>query len=115
MQNGQQFYSREFLQGISDKRKQERIDSIIQSFILDLQNQAACGKTFYMYNTQLLDNRSRRHIPGGILPDPEIPVDDLLVRFRQKFPDCDVNYEETWVDQSNNTKVLKKGIMIDWS
>ena len=109
-----QTYSREYLQQLSAQRKRERIDVIISTFIRDLENQAALGKTFYMYNTQLLLNRSR-HAIGGIPSDPEISVDDLLVRFRERFQDCDVNYEETWVDQSNNTKVLRKGIIIDWS
>ena len=109
-----QTYSREFLQQIPAKRKKQRIDGIISSFISELQTQAASGKTTYMYNTQLLDNILRKR-PGEFPPDPEILLDELLAGIRERFPDCDVNYEETWVDQSNNTKVLKKGILIDWS
>lgn len=113
-----QTYSRKFLQQIPTERKKQRIDGIITSFISDLQTQAASGKTTYMYNTQLLDdynvNRLRKR-PGEFPPDPEILLDELLAGIRERFPDCDVNYEETWVDKSNNIKVLKRGIVIDWS
>ena len=121
MQREQKIYSREFLRGIPAEKKREVINRIISTFISDLYNQAASGKTTYMYNTQLLDNynynmNKLRHIgQGGPPPDPEILIDELLAGIRERFPDCDVNYEETWVDQSNNTKVLKKGIIIDWS
>ena len=109
-----QTYSREFLQQIPAERKKQQIDMITRTFVGEVQNQAASGKTSYMCNTQLLDNYNMNRKRQSPTP-PEISIDDLLMGIRERFPDCDVNYEETWVDQSNNTKVLKKGIVIDWS
>jgi hypothetical protein len=104
-----QTFSRAFLQSIPEQRKQQHIDMIIQGFLGQLQNEAAAGKTFYMY---AFDERSivRQHPPL-----PVITNDDLISAFQRKFPDCYVSYEERWIDINPNNRVLKKGIVIDWS
>ena len=48
-------------------------------------------------------------------PPPVITIDDLVSGFKKKFPDCDVSYQETWVEVNSSNRVLKKGIIIDWS
>lgn len=110
-----QTFSRSFLQGIPEQRKQQHINQIIQWFIHELQNAAAAGKTSYMYS---LDQRHAVAAVGLGQSNPPPPVttnDDLVSAFQKKFPDCDVSYQETWVDVNPHNRVLKKGIVIDWS
>lgn len=99
--------SRSYLQGIPEQRKQERIDYIIRGFMNELHNAAAAGKTSYMYSLNAVGQCNP--------PPPVITNDDLVSAFQKKFPDCDVSYQETWVDVNPHNRVLKKGIVIDWS
>jgi len=102
--------SRSYLQGIPEQRKQQRIDYIIQEFMHELLKVAEAGKTSYMYS---LDNRH-----GVVHCGPQPPVitnDEFVSAFQKKFPECDVSYQETWVDVTPHNRVLKKGIVIDWS
>ena len=103
-------FSRSFLQGLPEQRKQQHIDLLIREFIHDLQNAAAEGKTSYMYSP-----RDLKEIGIRLLNKPPITNDELVSAFKKKFPDCDVSYQETWVNVSLNKKILKKGIIIDWS
>jgi hypothetical protein len=107
-------FNRSYLQSLPQKKKQEAIDSIINGFSQELLNHAQTGKTSYMFETQRLDmhnSRARQQYP----PLPQLSLDDLVDRIPQRFPDCVISYRETWTDQNNNTKILKKGIVIDWS
>ena len=105
-----QVFSRSFLQGIPEQRKQQFIDRIIQAFIGHLQSAAAEGKTSYMYdiNTQ---RQLIQHWPSL----PLFTTDELVSAFQKKFPDCDISYQETWIEVNSDNRVLKKGILIDWS
>lgn len=60
------------------------------------------GMTSYMYETT-----------GGKYG--LITVDELIIAFKQMFPDCVVKFQETWVDTIVNSKIMKRGILIDWS
>lgn len=108
-----QTFSREFLQGLPEQRRQEakkqQIDTIIRGFVGELQHAAANGKTSYMYN---LNNRRSMMMTGEQIVAAN---EDLIIAFQNKFPGCNVSYQETWVDTSANTRVLTKGILIDWS
>ena len=106
-----QTFSKAYLQGIPEKRKQNRIDQIIRNFIRDLEYAASQGKTSYMYNP----NNPHRPIELSNRVEPEITNNDLISAFKRKFPDCIVTYEENWVDVDYQNKVLKRGILIDWS
>jgi disulfide oxidoreductase YuzD len=48
-------------------------------------------------------------------PPSTITTDDLIAAFQRKFPDCDVSYQEIWVEVDATNRVLKKGIVVDWS
>lgn len=102
-----QIFSRSFLQGIPEQRKQKQIDEIIQEFLYNLLNAAAEGKTSYMY--ELIPENAHGRNP------PVITNDDLVSAFQKKFPECEVSYQETWVDINSTNRVLEMGIMIDWS
>ena len=102
-----QTYSRSFLQGLPEEEKQRRIDMIVDGFFQKLRNAAIAGETQYIY-TYTHDFRNM-----------SVPItltnEDLIVGFQRKFPGCDVSYQETWDDINANTRILKKGIVIDWS
>lgn len=109
-----QTFSRSFLQAAPEREKQRRIEWILNSsgFVQNLENAAIQGQTQYMYT----------HNPGSVAVVrasgpllPEITNGDMIAAFRRKFPDCDVSYQETWVEVDATNKVLKKGIVIDWS
>ncbi len=109
--NPVQVFSREYLQNVPEQRKQQHIDNIVQSFCNDLLNNAAQGKTCYIYTK--LDNSMR-----GVQCFPPLPVltnEDLILGFEARFPGCKVSYEESWVESGRDTRTLKKGIVIDWS
>ena len=46
-----------------------------------------------------------------------LTIDDLLEGYRAKFPDCKVEYGETWEASPKNPNQMNKksGIVIDWS
>ncbi len=106
-----QIYSREYLQGIPEQRKQAVIDQITQSFRGELLNAAALGKTSYMYIRTTKNNGIMNTYP----PMPEITDAELIAGLFTRFPGCKINYEESWTEVSPTNRILKKGIVIDWS
>ena len=41
--------------------------------------------------------------------------EEIVTRFQAVFTDCSVRYGEEWIDTNASTRVLKRGITIDWS
>ena len=103
-------YSRDYLQNVPEMRKQQEIDGIVGHFISSLVNAAASGKTTYMYVRPDTRKGVGCHPPLPVLTDAE-----LVAGFFTRFPGCKVYYEESWVESGPTTRVLKKGIVIDWS
>jgi hypothetical protein len=119
-----QTYSRSFLQAQAtpEAHKQSYIEySIIGNFINYLHAAAKEGKTRYIYTHSPAPHQisyARKMVKEGTPsppPPPTITNDDLVAAFKLNFPDCDVSYEETWVEVDATNRVLKKGIVIDWS
>ena len=104
-----QIFNRSFLQVLPEQRKQQHIERIIAGFINNLHSVAAVGKTSYMY---IPDERSLLNERQGF---PVMTNEDVISAFQKKFPECEVSYQETWVDINSNNRVLKKGFIIDWS
>jgi len=98
--------SRASLQGMPGRRKQGHINNIVDNIVSQVTSEANTGKTSYMYdpNQNIYGHKSI-----------QITTDELVSALKIKFPDCDVSYEETWVEISPGNKVLKKGIVINWS
>jgi hypothetical protein len=101
--------TRAFLQGLPEQRKRGAADATIAPHVTYIQDSAALGKTSYMFEP---DNP--RHINLVIRPN-NLTADDFVAAFQRKFPDCTVSYQETWVDVDARNRVLKRGIVIDWS
>lgn len=108
--------SRMFLQAQAtpETHKQNYIENyIIGKFISELLGAAKIGKTRYIYT----------HPPPSAFcgssirtpPPPKLTNEDLIAAFQRKFPDCDISYQEIWDDIDATTRILKKGIVIDWS
>ena len=106
-------YSRSYLQGIPEERKKQVIDQMIQGFIHELIALSARGETSYrfpvVYQTPQLMNTSHGNIPA------HISIDEIVARFQIKFPECNISYDESWIDQSATRRYLSKAIIIDWS
>ena len=106
-----QTFNRAFLQAAPERTKHAFIENnIIGNFIHDLHRAANAGKTHYVYTYNPYAGQALSNPPP-----PTITTDDLIAAFQRKFPDCDVSYQETWVDVTATNRVLKKGIVIDWS
>lgn len=138
----QQIFSRAHLQSLPEKLKVDTINKMIDGFILSVQQTATAGKTSYIYDItqpshinilkqyyyqsseyqfapQLLSAASapQRIAPTNMegLSETIIPMTDIISQIQGRFPGCRVSYQETWVDVSSNTRIAKKGILIDWS
>jgi hypothetical protein len=115
-----QTFSRAFLQAQAtpEAHKQNYIEnSIIRNFINELLPAANAGKTQYIYTHNPAPHARKCVTYGSPLPPPPptITNEDLVTAFKLKFPDCDVSYQEIWVEVNPTNRVLKKGIVIDWS
>ena len=110
-----QILSREFLRGIPAKIQREKVDRIIKAFYHDLYTTASAGATSYFYNRSLIPDTPPIKTVVTKVYESIMSPDELVPLFKEKFPDCKITYEEQWVNTADNTRVLKKGIRIDWS
>lgn len=106
--------TRAFLQALPEQRKRGAADATIAPHVTYIQDSAAVGKTSYMFEP---DNprHNNPNSPGLMLKANYLTADDFVAAFQRKFPDCTVSYQETWVDVDARNRVLKRGIVIDWS
>ena len=109
--------SRAYLQGLPEKARQQKVNEEINRHYMQVintvQEAALMGKTSYLYEP-------KNNPAPAFLSTPSIPTEDLVKAFKVKFPDCKITYTEDWVLQEQwplleKTKVLKTGILIDWS
>ena len=105
-----QLYSRDYLQSMPEQRKQQEINGIVGQFHGELLNAAASGKTSYMYVRP-----DTRKLVGSHPSLPVLTDAELVAGFFTRFPGCKIYYQEEWVESGPTTRVLKKGIVIDWS
>jgi hypothetical protein len=104
-------YSRDYLQAIPQQRKEQAVDSIVQTILSEIHAAAAVGGTSYRYVRPPKDGR----VPAHRHPELVLTDADIIAGFFARFPGCKIYYEEAWVDSGRDTKTLKKGIVIDWS
>jgi hypothetical protein len=110
-------YSRAYLQGLPEKKKQEWIETnVLQPIMGEVYSSAGNGETSYMYKLSNMHSRLYIVFKGKMAPYPT--VDELIPAICHKFPDCAVTYEEKWEyerDDYGQKKVLSKGIVINWA
>lgn len=123
-----QVYSRSYLQDLPEKIKREKIDQIIKEFRSDIYEYAARGKTSYrfriVYQAPLLHQADILHHnvfykevtsnSNGNIP-ANISIDELIAGFQRNFPECQISYDESWIDETPTRRYLSKAIIIDWS
>jgi hypothetical protein len=116
--------SRAYLQELPELTKRKKLDRLADEWCDIVMDTAKQGKVYYMCEATEIDRylqsfpqQIRSYTFGGnvLQQKPVFTNTDLVNAFKRKFPDCDVSYEETWVDVDSTNRVLKKGFLIDWS
>lgn len=116
------FYDPTYLQSLPELAKQSQANSIVENNIQAILSTATSGKTSYLYTTfvepqENLSESSRNlmnllNLEANV---PPVPYEYIVLAFKKKFLGCEVTYKEEWIDIDAKTRVLKKGILIDWS
>jgi len=102
-------FSREYLQNVPRKRRQQMMEIITKNLLATIEDQAFMGKTSYLIESRAIQ-AAKHNAQLTYVKD-----EDVMEAIKLKCPDCKVSLEETWVDTAMNTRTLKKGILIDWS
>jgi hypothetical protein len=95
-------FSRAYLQGIPEERKQALFTSIIKSFHDSLIINAASGMNHYIFSGNTLEAFRNRTDSWTNAVSTSFTNLELIARIEKKYPGCKV-YEE------------EKNIVIDWS
>jgi DNA-binding transcriptional MerR regulator len=108
-----QTFTREKLQGLAEEHRLQQLTHFIDSQIANhVIGCASQGKTSFLYEQR--EDMIRN-------PHQYVPTDEELVAgLRVKFPGAAIARTEEWVDEIVRTgrpptRVLKKGVKIDWS
>ena len=109
-----QVFDRAYLQSLAGIRKREQLQHVLHYYEEAIKTAAMDGKTSYLAaNIQYIPyHTTYRKGPQPLAPPT---TEEIIEAFQNKYPGCCVSYKEEWVDTDSNTRVLKKGIMIDWS
>ena len=134
--------TREYLQGLpeanrlkkikeEEDRKAKTVCAIVKHFRVSVVDAAAKQKTSYLVegskieelrninpnhcsmnnnNTDWFRNNLQQNIFTNKFTDEEV-----VAAFQAIFPDCNITYDEKWVETGRDTRVRKAGIVIDWS
>lgn len=112
-----QKFSRKELQEYKDVMIRKRAHWVVAEHYRNILQSAEYGSNAYLVS--LNTENKTTCLPMGVNPLPEPTTEDILSAFKEIFPDCSVTYNESWVDQppmrNQQTRVLKKSILIDWS
>jgi hypothetical protein len=104
-------YSREYLLDLPAKRRRDAISSTVFHMQSGVIEAAKLGNTSHLIQLDASRNPIARSYPPPYIPT----ADDLIEGFRNKFPDCRVEYAEIWEEVRPGVRQQKKGILIDWS
>jgi hypothetical protein len=111
-------YSREFLRGAADAKRREeercrreQVDYAINQASKLILKDAEIGKTEWELNLGQRGSlpQELRHLRMSGFNDEEI-----VEGFRRKFPDCDVNVSQDWVDIRPGSRELQTHITVSW-
>ena len=107
--------SRSYLLSIPEKRNQQLIDQVINTYLGQIEATAAVGETsFIMPLLSGIGGSVVMRSNGPLSFPPGISIGYLVAQFKNRFTDCQVTYVEEWVE-GDPTSYLKKGILVDWS
>ena len=111
-------FSRNYLQNIPNENKINEVNNMINQFIGDLTRVAGQGQKSYFYNMTNMQFVRNNQGAENIINNNQtysVPMDELLVMFRNKFDGCIVSYQEIWTECIGGARTVKRGILIDWS
>jgi hypothetical protein len=119
--------SREFLRGAQDAKRQEeercrreQVDHAINQASKLILKDAEMGKTAWELNLGQLKNGTMRGSFGSLpqelrqLGMSGFEDEEIVEGFRRKFPDCDVNVSQDWVDTRLGVRELQTRITVSW-
>ena len=92
-------YSRAYLQGIPDERKQQEFDHLINRIQDDLLKTAATGKTSYRLCTNVFPSL--------------YTIDNILAVFQKIYPDCKVTHITLYWSKRNGELYIPSDIKND--
>ena len=107
-----QTFDRAYLQNLAGLRRRQQIEQWINNTLHhSIEAAAADGKTSYLVNgmPQIQNGYKAGY---QLLP---FTSEELIEALQKKYPGCDITYKEEWVDANSSTRVLQKGIVIEWS
>jgi hypothetical protein len=104
-------FSRADLQAIPAKRRLDAIRSYIDHHVdQNVRLAATLGKTNYLYVIVKPYSPGKSHPPAY-----EVTPDDIVEGLKSKFPGCDIEFSEEWVETRPGVREHRSGIRIDWS
>jgi len=109
-----QTFDRAYLQNLAGLRRRQQIEQWINNQLHHaIEAAAANGKTSYLVNgmPQICNPHYQQY---AMEPSP-FTSEEVVAVLQKKYPGCDITYKEEWVDTNSSTRVLQKGIVIDWS
>ena len=107
-----QTFDRAYLQNLAGLRRRQQIEQWINNSLHQhIELAAADGKTSYLVSGM---PQIQHGYKAGyqLLP---YTSEELVEILQKKYPGCDITYKEEWIDTDASTRLLKKGIVIDWS
>lgn len=110
-----QVFDRDYLQNLAGLRKREQLNEIMKYYEEFVRKAAIDGNTSYLASIQHVPRMNSIGRYPGEQPLPPPTTEEIVEAFKKKYRGCDVSYKEEWVDSDSSTRVLKKGVVIDWS
>lgn len=102
-------HSRAELQAIPAKRRLEAIQRYVdRNIVQNVQSAAALGQTSYLFAIPPPERMRHAH-------EYVVTPDDIAEGLQAKFPGCDIEFTEEWVETRPGVRVHRSGIRIDWS
>lgn len=122
----EQIYTREYLCALPVQTRKSLLKRTIIPFVGQILAAATAGKrsidlSIFRDSPKRLHRDTEEDIKivntqeyiniGQSLPT----VYEICEALGEKFPDCDISYEEKWEEISPEMKQLRKAIVVDWS
>ena len=113
--------SREYLlsryDAVCREQKQNLADRLYERCSQNVLQNANTGKTSYLFEPVLAARDAEFLVRADYNPDIYLTKDEMISAFQEKFPGCSVFYQEAWVQlaYSPHSRILKRGLMIDWA
>ena len=104
-------FSRADLQAIPAKRRLDAIQRYVDHHVgLNVQHAAAAGETNYLFVIPKVASMGKSYPPAY-----EVTPYDIVEGLKAKYPGCDIEFSEEWVETRPGVRVHRSGIRIDWS